>query len=807
MRVADSRRSGAGTLHPVASPRFAPIHSARAARGHNRVLPAKRAGQTARPMMSKKQDIQLLRVTYLRGPNVWTYRPALEVWLDLGELEDFPSNRLPGFTDRLVALLPALAEHHCGVGEPGGFIQRLREGTWAGHVLEHVVIELLNLAGMPTGFGQTRSTSQRGVYRMVFRARDETVAREALALGHRLLMAVINDEPCDLAAAVAQLRDRIEDCYLGPSTACIVAAATDRRIPHIRLNEGNLVQLGHGARQRRIWTAETDRTSAIAEGIAGDKDLTKRLLKACGVPVPEGEVVDSAEAAWEAAQDIGLPVVVKPSDANHGRGVTLDLSNHDDIAAAFEVAALHGSEVIVERHLRGNEHRLLVVGGAVVAAARGDVAWVIGDGRSTVAELVAAQINSDPRRGSGEDFPLGLIALDGSDADQVVLLDLQRQGLEPASVPASGRQVLIQRNGNVAIDCTDDVHPEVAHAVCLAARVVGLDIAGVDVVATDIGRPLAEQGGGIVEVNAGPGLLMHLKPAQGSPRPVGRAIVDHLFEDDETGRIPVIGIAGSRDTARIARLIAWLLRLGGRHVGLACRNGLFLDHRRVDAGDCARFEPAHRLLMNRNVEVAVIENDARAILDDGLAYDRCQIGIVTDCQLDPAAAAALARHDVSDAGQLHRVLRTQVDVVLSDGVAVLNAGDEAVAGMASLCDGDVIFYSADADPAAAERIAAHRAAGGRAVMMRGGRLVLATGAQEIVLADRSLFRRAGQAGPALSDECLSASAAAAWALGISPDLITAGIETFDADPADPAPIAVPHAAKAAAASRLPTRAS
>ena len=758
--------------------------------------------------MSRKPDIKVLRVTYLRGPNFWTYRPALETWLDLGELEDFPSNLLPGFTDRLVALLPALAEHHCGVGEPGGFLQRLSEGTWAGHVLEHVVIELLNLAGMPTGFGQTRSTSQRGVYRMVFRARDEKVAREALALGLRLLMSVINDERCDLPMAIAQLSERIEDCYLGPSTACIVAAATDRSIPHIRLNEGNLVQLGHGARQRRIWTAETDRTSAIAEGIAHDKDLTKRLLKACGVPVPVGQIVDSAESAWEAAQDIGLPVVVKPSDGNHGRGVALDLSTREDVAAAFEVAARHGSEVIVERHLIGHEHRLLVVGGRVVAAARGDAVWVTGDGCATVAELVDGQINSDPRRGPTEDFPLALINLSPERADGVVMLDLQRQGLVPTSVPVAGRRVLIQRNGNVAVDCTDDVHPEVAHAVCLAARVVGLDIAGVDVVASDIGKSLAEQGGGIVEVNAGPGLLMHLKPAQGSPRPVGRAIVDHLFDNEESGRIPIIGIAGSRDSARIARLIAWLLRLSGRQVGLACRSGLFLDHRRVESTDSACFEAAHRLLMNRNVEAAVIENDARAILDDGLAYDRCQVGIVTDCCLDPIAVASLARHDVHGADQMCRVLRTQVDVVLSDGVAVLNAGDSGVAAMASLCDGEVLFYAgADADEATDALLAKHRAGGGRAVFSRGGRTVLATGSQEVVLADRSSFRRGTRDASMLSEECLCASAAAAWALGISPELITAGIETFDADPSDPTPVAVAHVARAAAASRLPPRAS
>ncbi len=760
--------------------------------------------------MSKKPDIQLLRVTYLRGPNVWTYRPALEVWLDLGELEDFPSNLLPGFSDRLVALLPALAEHHCGVGEPGGFLQRLVEGTWMGHVLEHVVIELLNLAGMPTGFGQTRSTSRRGVYRMVFRARDEQVAREALALGHRLLMSVINDEPHELAPAIDRLRDRIEDCYLGPSTACIVAAATDRGIPHIRLNDGNLVQLGHGARQRRIWTAETDRTSAIAEGIAREKDLTKRLLKSCGVPVPEGEIVDSADAAWEAAQEIGLPVVVKPSDGNHGRGVALELSTREDVAAAYQVAAEEGSEVIVERYLRGQEHRLLVVGGRVVAAARGDSATVVGDGRSSVAELVDAQINSDPRRGASEDFPLGLIRLVGAGVDGVVLLDLQRQGLTPTAVPEAGQRVLIQRNGNVAVDCTDEVHPEVAHAVSLAARVVGLDIAGIDLVATDIGRPLAEQGGGIVEVNAGPGLLMHLKPAQGSPRPVGRAIVDHLFDPDESGRIPIVGIAGSREGSAIARLIAWLLQLSGRHVGLACSSGLYLDHRRIEATDCAHFEPAHRLLMNRRVDAAVIENAAPTILDDGLAYDRCQIGIVTDCDLVAEAADALKRHDITGADQLHRVLRTQVDVVLPDGVAVLNAGDPVVAAMAPLCDGTVMFYAADDAAAASPALQAHRAAGGRAVLLRGRRIVLATGAQEVLLADPALHRRGAAAASlalAPSVGALAAAAAAAWALGISPELIAAGIETFDADLADTTPAAVPHVAKAAAASRLPSRAS
>ncbi len=724
--------------------------------------------------MSRFADIQLLRTQYLRGPNLWTYRPVLEVWLDLGRLEDFPSNLMPGFTDRLTALLPALIEHHCGVGERGGFNQRLIEGTWGGHMLEHVVIELLNLAGMPTGFGQTRSTSRHGVYRMVVRARDEQVARTALAQGHRLLMAAINDDPftaIDVQRAVEAVKAKVEDCYLGPSTACIVSAATDRGIPHMRLNSGNLVQLGYGANQQRIWTAETDYTSAIGESIASDKELTKTLLSNCGVPVPEGQMVESAEQAWEAAQDIGLPVAVKPSDANHGRGVSLELVTREEVMAAFAVAQPEGSDVMVERFIRGSEHRLLVVGGQVVAAARGEVITVTGDGGATVTELIDSQLNTDPRRGLEEEFPLDVIE---PATDTKLQLELRRQGLDADSVPAAGRVVTIQRNGNLGVDCTEQVHPEVAHAAVLAARVVGLDIAGIDLVAQDISKPLGAQRGAIVEVNAGPGLLMHLKPAIGSPRPVGRAVCDHLFPDGSPGRIPVVGVAGSQDTAVLARFVAWLIGLGGRYTGLACRDGLFLERRRVDARDSANWEAGHRLLVNRAVQAVVIENGAASILRDGLAYDRCSVGIVTD--LD--GATHLSEFDINDSEQMVKVLRTQVDVVLPDGTAVLNAADPRVAGLAPLCDGAVILYAADPQAAA---LAEHQAAGGKAVIVRQDRVVLANGPSESFLPGlaRLTLWRASHAGVSL--DTLLAAVAATWAMGIPLGLIGAGAEAFEAD--------------------------
>lgn len=724
--------------------------------------------------MAKFNDIQLLRINYLRGPNIWTYRPALEVWLDLGALEDHPSHQIPGFNERLTTWLPALIEHHCGVGERGGFLQRLQEGTWCGHVLEHIVIELLNLAGMPTGFGQTRSTSVRGVYRMVFRARDEQVARMALEQGHRLIMAAINDEPFDVQAAVARVRTEVDDQYLGPSTACIVTAATDRGIPHIRLNDGNLVQLGYGAAQRRIWTAESEFTSAIAEGIASDKDLTKSLLKSCGVPIPEGQVVYSPEEAWEAAQDIGLPVVVKPSDGNHGRGVSLDLRKREDIEAAYHVAYPEGSDVMVERFIPGDEHRLLVVDGKVVAAARGEVVSITGNGRNTVRELIDSQLNSDPRRGYEEEYPLEIIDVT---TDAKVQLELKRQDLDADAVPAAGRQVVVQRNGNVAVDCTDDVHPEVAYIAALAAKVVGLDIAGIDMVAQDISKPLHSQGGAIVEVNAGPGLLMHLKPAVGAPRPVGQAIVEHLFPsedgDENPGRIPVVGVAGTRNTTTIARLVAWLLHLSGRHTGLACRAGLFLDRRRVEASDSAHWEAAHRLLMNQMVQAAVIENDARTILRDGLAYDRCLVGVVTDMD----GVSTLADFDVHEQEQMTKVLRTQVDVVLDKGAAVLNATEPQVAALAPLCDGSVVLYAQDAlHPAIIE----HRAddENGRAVFVKNGRVVLATGHSEHVLGALSDLTF-GRSAVVPDTDALLAAVATAWALDISPDLIAAGIKTFE----------------------------
>jgi cyanophycin synthetase len=716
--------------------------------------------------MTNKKDIAILRVTHLRGPNIWTYRPVIEAWLDIGELEECPSNTLPGFNQRLTAWLPGLVEHRCGVGERGGFLERLRDGTWAGHILEHIVLELQNMAGMKTGFGKTRSTADRGIYKMAFRTRDEVVGRAALQAGHALLMAAVNDTPFDIKATVAGLTELVDRYCLGPSTANIVDAATERRIPSIRLTEGNLVQLGHGAAQRRIWTAETDRTSAIGESIASDKDLTKTLLANCGVPVPEGSLVRSADAAWDEAQDIGLPVVLKPVDGNHGRGVTLNLMNETDVKAAYAIAAEAGdsSAVLVERYITGNEHRLLVVGQKVVAAAKGESLWVTGDGKSNVIALCNSQINTDPRRGTSEEHPLNTV----DPTDDEIKLDLQRQGLTPESVPPAGQKVLIQLNGNVADDVTDDVHPDVAYVAALAARVVGLDIAGIDLVCEDISRPLQEQRGAIIEVNSSPGLLAHIKPAQGQPRAVGKAIVEHLFVEDECGRIPVVGVTGSAGASLVASLIGTVLYQSGKYVGVANRDGLFLDQRRVTSADCTRFDAAQRLLINRNVQAAVFESNARTILSEGLPYDRCLVGVVTGM----GQVAEVSDLYVRDEDALFNVVRSQVDVVLSEGVSVLNAADPQVVKLAELSDGGVIFYALDENNPVLQQ---HRAAGGRVAFIRDKQIVLAAGSEDAPLLGLSKLKPATASQP----EAVLAAVAASWALDVPTDLICAGLRSFE----------------------------
>ncbi len=718
--------------------------------------------------------MEFRKVLALRGPNLWANFPVLEAWVDLGPLKDTSSDEAPGFNDRLMAWLPTMVEHRCSVGTRGGFFERLRRGTYPAHILEHVTLELLALAGSDVGYGRARETSEEGVYKVVVEYEEETSAREALKVGRELVLAALHDRPFDVAAEVARIRDILHEARLGPSTGSIVKAAKDRGIPTRRLNTGSLVQLGWGARQRRILTAETDRTGAIAQEIAQDKELTRSLLAPIGVPVPAGRPVASADDAWAAARELGVAVVVKPRYGNQGRGVATDLTTEAQVRAAHDAAHAESSDgsVIVETFAPGDDYRVLVVGDRVVAAARREPAHVVGDGRSTVAELVAIK-NTDPRRGDGHATSLSKIKL-----DDIALAVLADQGLNPQSVPAEGRKVPIRRNANLstggtAEDVTDRVHPEVAARCIEAARMVGLDVAGIDVVARDIAVPLEDQAGVIVEVNAGPGLRMHLEPSSGSPRPVGEAIIDLMFPDGQNGRVPLVAVTGTNGKTTVTRFIASIVRGTGRTVGMTCTEGIYINERRIESGDCSGPGSASAVLMHPRVEAAVLETARGGILRAGLAFDRCDVAVVTNI----GEGDHLGLHDIHTLDKLSQVKRTIVEAVGPKGSAVLKADDPLVAAMAEHCPGSVVFFAQDGDLPV---IAAHRSEGGRAAFVRDEWIVLAEGPREtslIALADVPLThggRVSFQIENALS------SAAAAWSLGLSMDAIRTGLESFRA---------------------------
>jgi cyanophycin synthetase len=734
------------------------------------------------------------RVWVLRGPNIWARSPVLEAELVLTAEQDRTSDRFAGFTERLIAWLPAAGARPQSEDGSGNFAHPLQTGTTLAQVLQHTTLELQRLAGSPVHFGLVRATGKPGLYRVVVEYEEEALGRACLDTARALCLAALNGQAFDLAAHLAELRDLAHEVRLGPSTAAIVRAARARDIPFRRLNSGSLVQLGYGARQRRICTAETDQTSAIAEAIAQDKELTRSLLRAVGVPVPQGRSVSDAEDAWQAAQELESPVVVKPRYGNHGRGVATNLTTRDQVMQAYRAAREEGSEIVVERFAPGSDYRLLVIGGKLVAAALREPAQVVGDGRSTVTQLVA-EVNKDPRRSDGHATVLSWIKLDA-----VGLAVLAEQGYTPQSVPAPGARVLIRRNGNLstggtAADVTDRVHPEVAARAVEAARAVGLDIAGVDVVATDIGRPLEAQRGAVVEVNAGPGLRMHLEPSSGKPRPVGEAVVASLFPDvatsgslvgsgkptseplvatSGTGRIPIVAVTGVNGKTTTTRLLDHLLRQAGFVVGMTCTDGTYVAGRRTEARDCSGPRSARAVLLNPRVTAAVLETARGGILREGLGFDQCDVTVVTNI----GTGDHLSLRGIETLEDLARVKRTVVEAVAPAGSAVLNADEPLVVAMAGHCPGAVIFFSRHPECAV---LASHRAAGGRAVFVRGGSVVLADKDREEILAALADVPLTHGGKIAFQVENVLAATAAAWALGLPFDQIRAALASFPGD--------------------------
>lgn len=709
--------------------------------------------------------MQIVRLNRLVGPSIWANYPCIEAWVDLGKYEDFPSNTLPGFNDKLMRWLPTMIEHRCTIGERRGFFQRLETGTWLGHVLEHVTLEIQSLTHMLVGFGRARETSERGVYKVAIEVLDFRFGEACLKVAHEMIMAAAVGQDYDLPAALKKLRTLADDYCYGPSTQAIVDGAVKRGIPTLRLTEGNLVQLGYGKAQRRIWTAETDSTSAVAESIAHDKELTRQLLKSVGVPVPAGCLVDSAEAAWAAAEELGLPVVVKPQRGNKGRGVSIQLSERDAVLAAFAIAAKEFGEtsVVVERCIPGRQHRVLVVGDRAVATCGGQPQTLLGDGKHTIEELVAIG-NQNPLRGEDAQQPLSPYVLD------VIALDmLKRQGLTSKSVLDAEQPAVLRHNGDLVIDETERLHPETAEQCVLAARSIGLDIAGIDLIAEDIAQPLEAQGGAVIEVNSSPGLIMHLRPQIGSPQPVGDAIVGQMFGPEQTGRVPLVAVSGTNGKTIVTSLVREMLRVAGHNVGEISSEGFRIGERVLGAGDRCNAESTRRALMNPYADAFVFELSEPHVLDEGVLFDRCEVAVVTN----HGAGDHLGKKYLDTLITFTKAVRAPVDIVLPSGHAVLNADDPTVLDLAQYTKGKVLLFSARADsPAVLE----HLRAEGRAVVRDGMQLVLRQGSRSDALLNLEELRCPTFGLPDFLVEDLLAAVAGAVALGLSPASIRAGVQ-------------------------------
>jgi cyanophycin synthetase len=647
-----------------------------------------------------------------RGPNYWSYDPAIRFVVDLGVLEDWPTSRLPGLPERLVELLPGLGDHACSRGKRGGFVERLHEGTWLGHVAEHVALELQRLTGSEIRRGKTRGAKgEPGVYNVIWGYADETVG---LAAGD-LAVRVVNDllqpeEGFDVALAVEDLIRTANTVAFGPSTQAIVDEAHARDIPWLRLDEHSLVQLGQGVHQRRIRATMTSATPVLGTDIASDKALTARLLAAAGLPVPGTTVVRSLDEALRAARKIGYPVAVKPLDGNHGRGVGLDVADDDALAGAYETAraAARRGSVVVERFVDGADHRLLVVGGRLVAASLRRPAHVVGDGVRTLEELVDLT-NADPRRGIGHEKVLTRIKLDER---AVALAGSQGYGLPdvvPAGVVVTLTLTANMSTGGTAEDVTEQVHPDNAEIAELAAEVVGLDVAGIDLVTPDITASLHEHGGAIIEVNAAPGFRMHTHPTVGEPQYVAKPVVDLLFPPGAPSRIPIIAVTGTNGKTTTTRMIAHVFRRVGRRVGLTSTDGIAIGDRLIIPGDSSGPRSARMVLQNPRVDLAVFEVARGGILREGLGYERNDVAVVLNVAPDH-----LGLRGIDTLDELAKVKQVVVEAVPRNGFAVLNADDPRVLAMRTACGGDVVLFSMDP---ASEDVARHLRRGGRAVVL------------------------------------------------------------------------------------------
>lgn len=747
--------------------------------------------------------LRVLEVATYRGPHLYSARPMMRLQLDLGPLEAWPTNRLPGFTDHLLVALPGLRAHGCSYKTPGGLVLRMREGTWLGHVIEHVALELQKLAGAEASRGKTRSVKTRpGVYNILYVYEGEglgrAAGRAAVEMVHSLLPRDLQGVEglekiapsigdlvpplFDLPDTLAALRIIAQRESLGPTTRSLVREARRRGIPVQRLDEKSLVQLGWGARRKLIRASITGQTSHIAVETAGDKALTKALLAGAGVPAPRGGVVRTLEDALVQAERIRGPVVIKPLDGNHGRGVSLNLVTPEQVRWGYEQALRHGRRVIVEEQYVGRDYRILVVGGKLVAVAERVPAQVIGDGRSTVAELIAL-VNKDPRRGVGHEQVMTRITVD----DQVREM-LARADLSLEAVPEAGSQVFLRANANLstggtAIDQTEVIHPDNAAIARRAALAVGLDVAGIDFIAPDIRRSVRETGGGIVEINAAPGFRMHLEPSEGQPRNVAKAVIADLFPPGVRSRIPVVAVTGTNGKSTVVRMIARIAREMGKTVGLTNTTGVYVNDERVLEADASGPKSARMLLRDPTVEVAVLETARGGLLREGLAFDRCDVGIVLNVSADH-----LGLRGVDTLEDLAAVKSIVTEAVSRRGISVLNADDPLTLRMARHAGGRIGYFTLRGGFDMSPILQKHVAQGGLLAALepsvRGGALVLYDkGARwSLMYADELPSTLRGLARFNVANAL--AAAVAGHALGARPQTITTALGAFTSSHAE-----------------------
>jgi cyanophycin synthetase len=668
--------------------------------------------------------MKILELNAMRGPNYWSVNrhKLIVMVLDLEELEESPTNKIDGFYDSLVAMFPTMYEHRCSVGAAGGFFERVKDGTWMGHVIEHIALEIQTLAGMNVGFGRTRGYGPKGVYNVVFDYMEEKVGRYAAKAAVRIAEALISGKEYNLDEDIQEMKEIRQAEGLGPSTASIIHEAESRGIPWIRLNNYSLCQIGYGANQKRIQATVTSETSSIGVEIACDKEDTKYLLEQAEVPIPKGEIVRTEEGLKEAIDYVGYPLVIKPINGNHGRGITANINNLEDALIGFEAAKKISRSVIVEKFITGRDHRLLVIDYKLVAASVRTPAHVVGDGKSTIQELIEV-VNSDPRRGYGHENVLTAIAV-----NDLTLSVLREANLSLDSVVAEDEMVVLKDTANLstggtAEDVTDHVHPYNIFMAERIAKVVGLDICGIDIITDDIGVPLTDTDGAVLEVNAGPGFRMHLAPASGLPRNVAGHVMDMLFPPGTNARIPIVAVSGTNGKTTTTRLISHMAKMKGFKVGFTTTDGVYIQNRQLVSGDCTGPVSAAFVLKDPTVNFAVLECARGGLLRAGLGFKKCDVGIVTN-----VAADHLGLKGIQNIDQLAKVKGVIPETVVNDGYAILNADDDRVYDMRENLNCNIALFSMDEEN---PRIRRHSNRGGLSAIYENGYLTIMKGEWKI----------------------------------------------------------------------------